>query len=134
MFFIKNIESSRREEMILVTPFVEDALSKCGIKSGVCIVYVPHTTAGVTINENADPDVPRDILMGLGRAIPSSLPYAHVEGNSDAHLKATLTGSSSMIPIEDGHLQLGMWQGIFLCEFDGPRQRRIYITFISQNL
>ncbi len=131
MIFNESVKSTRKEEMINITPLVEKALHKSGIHSGISVVYVPHTTAGFTINENADPDVPRDILMGFRHAIPSSLPYAHAEGNSDAHLKAAITGSSVTIIVEEGRLQLGTWQGIFFCEFDGPRERRIYIKFLS---
>ena len=129
--FEENVRTNRREELINITPLVKNILSRSGMKKGACIVFVPHTTAGVTINENADPDVPRDLLMGLSTIVPQSLPFKHGEGNSDAHLKATLLGSSVNIPVEDGRLVLGTWQGIFFCEFDGPRSRRVYIQLIS---
>ena len=128
--FEESVQTRRREELINLTGLATDTLRKSGIKSGICIVYVPHTTAGVTINENADPDVPRDILMTLGKIVPPSLPFRHIEGNSDAHVKATLVGSSVIIPVENGTLALGTWQGIFFCEFDGPRSRRVFIQFM----
>jgi secondary thiamine-phosphate synthase enzyme len=129
--FEEKVCSSIREELINITPLVRKNLDKSGLESGLCIVYIPHTTAGVCINENADPDVPRDLIMGLKHVVPSSLPFAHIEGNSDAHLKSCLVGSSVMIPIENSSLQLGTWQGVFFCEFDGPRSRRVYIQFIK---
>ena len=131
MLVEKNIKTSAREELINITPLVKNFLNGKGFRNGVCIVYVPHTTAGVTINENADPDVPDDIIMGLGRIVPRSLPFKHVEGNADAHLKAAMTGSSVLVPVQDGKPMLGTWQGIFFCEFDGPRTRRVLLQTIS---
>ncbi len=129
----EKIVTSSREELVNVTPQAEQALSRSGIRDGICFVYIPHTTAGVTINENADPDVADDLLLGLERMIPRNIPFAHAEGNSEAHLKATLTGSSVCIPIKDFRLALGTWQGIFFCEYDGPRQRRVIFSFMPLN-
>ena len=98
---------------------------------GAVVVYVPHTTAGVTINENADPSVRTDLEMALDHVVPGDLPYRHAEGNSDAHTKASLMGSSVTVPVVDGALQLGTWQGIYFAEFDGPRRRRVLVTVLS---
>ncbi|MEE9389602.1 MAG: secondary thiamine-phosphate synthase enzyme YjbQ, partial [Candidatus Aminicenantaceae bacterium] len=106
-------------------------VSHSGMKNGICHVYIPHTTAGVTINENADPSVKEDILMTMKKLVPDNLPYKHSEGNSPAHVKASLVGSSVNVIIEEGELQLGTWQGIFFCEFDGARSRRAYIKVFS---
>lgn len=125
-----DIQTSAREAFIDITSQVEDEVRRAGIKSGIGLVFVPHTTAAVTINENADPSVRQDIAMTLRKAVPDSLPYAHTEGNSPAHVKATLVGSSIMIIIQDGRLALGTWQGIFFCEFDGPRRRQAYLEII----
>jgi secondary thiamine-phosphate synthase enzyme len=125
------VSTAAHEEMVDITARVEEEVSRAKVKSGLCLVYVPHTTAAVTINENADPTVRQDILMTLRKAVPDSLPYAHTEGNSPGHAKSTLVGASIMIPIEDGRLALGTWQGIFFCEFDGPRRRRqVYVRII----
>ena len=113
--------------MIDITAEVQDAIGREETRAGLCTVFVPHTTAGVTINENADPSVPRDILAELNKTIPFEDDYAHAEGNSAAHIKASLMGSSAAVPIDDGRLQLGTWQAIFFCEFDGPRQRRVWV-------
>lgn len=131
--FEENIQTMRREELISVTAIVQKALKTSGIAEGICIVYVPHTTAGVTINENADPDVVEDILLGLKKIAPYNEPYQHSEGNADAHIKASLVGSSVTIPVKNDRLSLGTWQGIFFCEFDGPRSRRILIQFIPKS-
>ena len=114
-------------EMTDVTSRVQEVVSESGTASGLCVVFVPHTTAAVTINENGDPAVPRDIAASLERQVPLDAGYEHGEGNSAAHIKAALVGSSVTIPVEEGRLRLGAWQGIFFCEFDGPRQRRIWI-------
>jgi secondary thiamine-phosphate synthase enzyme len=121
------ISTTRREELVDVTRLVDEAVRGISIESGSCIVYCPHTTAAVTVNEGADPDVAVDIIDGLGRLVPGDWNFRHMEGNSDAHLKATLVGPSEMILIEDGRLLLGTWQKIFFCEFDGPRQRSLYL-------
>lgn len=117
-----------REEFIDMTRKVRKILGDSGIQNGICTVFVPHTTAGVTINENADPSVQSDILITLKTMVPDSLPYAHMEGNSPAHVKASLMGSSVQIIINDEQLLLGTWQGIYFCEFDGPRRRKVYVT------
>lgn len=125
------VPTRKREDAVDVTGDVRRIVASSGLKEGLCVVYVPHTTAGVTINENADPDVKADILMALRAAVPETQPYAHAEGNSTAHVKATLVGSSVTVPISEGRLQLGTWQGINLCEFDGPRSRKIWIQLVS---
>ncbi len=125
------VRTKQRVEMIDITSIVKDHLQKEGVKSGICTVYVPHTTAGVTINENADPDVVVDILATLDRLIPLQGNYRHMEGNSDAHLKSTLVGASTQVIIREGRLMLGTWQSVFFCEFDGPRQRKVWINFIG---
>lgn len=121
------VRTGARTEFINITPQVQDALAQTNVSSGICTVFVPHTTAGVTINENADPDVPRDMLAELNKVIPLDDNYRHCEGNSAAHIKATLVGSSVSVPIENGALQLGTWQGIYFCEFDGPRSRKVWV-------
>jgi secondary thiamine-phosphate synthase enzyme len=125
-----NVRSKTRNEFIDITEMVQDVIKEAGIKTGVCYLYVPHTTAGITINEGADPSVQRDILNALSRLIPHEMNYAHREGNADAHIKSTLVGSSVNVIVDDGKLLLGTWQSIFFCEFDGPRHRRIAIKFI----
>ncbi len=117
--------------MIDITSSVQEVVRESGVEDGICYVYVPHTTAGVTINENADPSVTRDMLMELNKKIPFEDGYAHMEGNSAAHIKASLMGSSAAIPVAGGTLQLGTWQGIYFCEFDGSRRRRVVVTVMS---
>jgi len=119
------VSTSSHTELVDITTDVQRAVSESGVQDGVCHIYVPHTTAGVTINENADPSVREDILMELNRVIPLQDNYKHLEGNSAAHIKASIVGSSETIPVERGRLVLGTWQGIFFCEFDGPRSRRV---------
>ena len=125
------IRTGSRVEVVDITGQVQDVVSKSGAKSGIAVVCTAHTTAGVTINENADPDVMADVLDTLGRLVPKSGGYAHVEGNSDAHVKTALAGQSVTVPLEDGRLQLGTWQGVYFCEFDGPRQRRVMVQILS---
>ena len=125
------IRTSRREEMIDVTELVQKAVTDADHESGIVFCFVPHTTAGITINENADPDVKRDILYKLNKDIPRDDGYHHGEGNSDAHIKASLLGLSLQIPFENKRLMLGRWQGIQFCEFDGPRQRRLLVRVIG---
>jgi secondary thiamine-phosphate synthase enzyme len=125
-----NVKSARRIEMLDITAEVAAIAAETGIDEGLCHVYVPHTTAAVTINEGADPSVRRDILATLNRLVPETGDYTHAERNSDAHIKATLVGSSVSIPIEAGKLALGSWQSVYLCEFDGPRHRRVHVNFI----
>ena len=124
------VQTSQRIELIDVTHRVAELVSEDGVEEGVCLVYVPHTTAAVTINENADPSVCRDLLAKLNQLIPADDAYTHVESNSDAHVKSTLVGCSEVIPVSDGHLVLGTWQGIYFCEFDGPRQRRLVVMVL----
>lgn len=121
------IISQSKEEFIDITPQVKEFVLSSDKKSGLCLIYVPHTTAGVTINENADPSVRKDIITTLKKIVPDTLPYAHLEGNSPAHIKASLVGSSVSVIFENKELSLGTWQGIFFCEFDGPRNRRVYL-------
>jgi secondary thiamine-phosphate synthase enzyme len=113
--------------MVDVTTQVADAVQRLGVQYGVVMVQSPHTTAGVTINEGADPDVCSDILGFLGEAVPRRAEYRHAEGNSDAHIKTTLVGTTTLIPVAEGHVALGRWQRIFFCEFDGPRARRVFV-------
>lgn len=125
------ISTSKRSEMIDITARVTEAVAASGVKTGISVVYVPHTTAGVTINEGADPAVRRDITMELDRLVPPANGYAHLEGNSAAHIKATLTGPSVTVPVTDGRLLLGTWQAVYFCEFDGPRSRRFLVGVIG---
>jgi len=125
------VRTSRRQEMVNVTRFVEEMVRKTGFRSGLCVVYCPHTTGAVTINEGADPDVASDILMALSRLVPENLPFRHREGNADAHMKASLIGPSETVIIHDGRLLLGTWQKIFFCEFDGPRERSVHVKFLA---
>ncbi len=122
-----SIQTHCAEEMINITSSVADAVKKSGVKEGICCIFVPHTTAAVTINENADPDVPPDILKGIKSLKLEEPGYRHMEGNSPAHIKSTLTGSSQLVIIDNGKMLLGTWQGIFFCEFDGPRNRKVYV-------
>ena len=126
------IKSHKRNEFVEITDEVRAALKTAGIQNGICIVYCPHTTAAVTINENADPDVVHDMLAYLNRAIPKEQPdFRHGEGNSDSHIKASLVGPSVTLLIDQGALVLGRWQGIYFCEFDGPRTRTVHVSFIA---
>ncbi|MEJ2254028.1 MAG: secondary thiamine-phosphate synthase enzyme YjbQ [Nitrospirota bacterium] len=125
-----DIKSSNRNELIDITRDIEKQLGNAGAKDGVCYVYVPHTTAAVTINEGADPSVKTDILDSLSRLVPRDMHYRHAEGNADAHVKSTIAGASQFIPVKGGKLALGTWQSVYFCEFDGPRNRRVAIQFI----
>ena len=125
-----NIRSKSRIEFLDITDMVQGVVKDANIAKGVCILFVPHTTAGITINEGADPSVQRDILNSLNRLIPHEMNYFHREGNADAHIKSTIVGTSVQVIIEDGKLLLGTWQSIFFCEFDGPRHRRVAVKFI----
>lgn len=124
------LKTGAKENLIDITAEVKRAVEKIKIMSGVCYVYTPHTTAAITINENADPSVPRDILKGLRSLNLENVPFSHMEGNSPAHIKSSLIGASKIVFVEDGRLQLGTWQGIFFCEFDGPRTRDVYVKVI----
>lgn len=128
---IIEVRTRAKEEMVDITSQVKQEIASSGVKNGMCSVYIPHTTAGVTINENADPSVAEDILMTLQKTVPASLPYQHSEGNSPAHVKACLIGSSVDVLIDKGQLALGTWQGLFFCEFDGPRLRKAFIKILS---
>ncbi|HRX42102.1 MAG TPA: secondary thiamine-phosphate synthase enzyme YjbQ [Clostridia bacterium] len=122
-----SIRTSEKCCLIDITREVSRVINNSGIKSGIATLFVPHTTASITINENADPDVKTDILMKLDKIVDSDMEFRHSEGNSAAHLKAVMTGFSVSVIIEDGVMQLGTWQGIYLCEYDGPRTRKVYI-------
>jgi secondary thiamine-phosphate synthase enzyme len=123
--------SASRKDFYNITTQAREAVSKSGVTDGVAVVYCPHTTAGVTINENADPDVAHDLLIGLDKAFPDRADFRHSEGNSAAHLKASAVGSSVTVIIDSGKLLLGTWQGIFFCEFDPPRSRKFYVKIIK---
>jgi secondary thiamine-phosphate synthase enzyme len=125
------VETHSRVEMIDITAAVQKAIREEKIEKDICLIYTPHTTAAITINENADPDVPRDILAALEMAVPFSANYRHAEGNSAAHVKSSLVGASELVIIENGRLVLGTWQSIFFCEFDGPRTRKVLISIIT---
>lgn len=127
-----NVHSSKREEMVEITGDVEKFLKDSGVSDGVCILFTQHTTCGLTINENADPDVKSDMLGFLARLIPQyEKNFKHFEHNSDAHIKSSLVGSSMCVPFASGKLLLGRWQGIYLCEFDGPRERKVLIRTVD---
>jgi secondary thiamine-phosphate synthase enzyme len=126
-----SVQTKRRIEMIDITSEVAAAVRQSGTQTGIAVVFVPHTTAAVTINENADPDVPADIMAKLSDLVPECGAWRHVEGNSDAHLKSSIVGASATVIVEGGGLVLGTWQSLFFCEFDGPRSRRVYVTVIK---
>ena len=123
-----SVNTRTRTQLLDITREVQDAIDTAGLSDAVCTVFVPHTTAGVTINENADPSVQADVLAELNKIVPFDDNYAHLEGNSAAHIKATLVGSSVTVPVSDGRLVLGTWQGVYFCEFDGPRRRRVHVV------
>lgn len=124
---VLKVKTDRRTQLVDVTEMIKRAAEKAGAASGVCYVYVPHTTAGVMINEHFDPDVAADLEGVFDRLVPRTAAHRHAEGNSDSHAKAALVGTSQMIFIEEGKLALGRWQGVFFCEFDGPRERKIWV-------
>ena len=127
-----DVQTESAVELREITGRVEERVAASGIDGGLCYVFIPHTTAGVTINENADPDVRRDMIHALDHAVPRHDPaYRHAEGNSAAHVKASLMGFSAVVPVVGGRLELGAWQGIYLCEFDGPRRRQVLLTMVS---
>lgn len=126
-----SVKTSSRIEMRDITSEVRKEISNSGVKDGIAIVYVPHTTAGITINEGADPAVCRDIIDKLNQLVPANARYHHMEGNADSHIKATLVGSSVQLIVENGSIVLGTWQKIFFCEFDGPRSRRVHIKILK---
>lgn len=128
---IIEIKTSKRMEFINITARLNALIRSSGIKDGICFIHVPHTTAAVTINENADPDVINDIISAINKLIPVSDSYAHTEGNSDAHIKSSLFGQTLNLMIEGSELLLGIWQGVYFCEFDGPRTRKVYVKFLG---
>ena len=125
------VQTKSRTELVDITQGVQRLVTESGIRSGVCYMYVPHTTSAITINENTDPNVGRDILKELNKVIPFDDQYSHNEGNSAAHIKSTLVGVSKSIIVEEGRLALGTWQAIFYCEFDGPRDRRVFVKVMK---
>lgn len=126
-----NVRSSQRSEFIDITEKINEVIKEAGIVSGICYVYVPHTTAAVTINEGADPSVHRDIQNALTRLVPQEMNYSHREGNADAHIKSSIIGTSQLVIIDEGRLVLGTWQAVYFCEFDGPRHRRVTLKLIA---
>jgi len=124
------VKTDRRTQLVDVTAQVQKVVAASGVESGICYLYVPHTTAAITINEHADPDVARDVEGALDRLIPKTGPFRHSEGNSDSHVKAVLVGASQTIFVQGGKLVLGRWQGVFFCEFDGPRERRLDVKVL----
>jgi secondary thiamine-phosphate synthase enzyme len=126
-----DLSTSSRSQLVDITDRAQKAVAESGIASGLCVLWVPHTTAGITLNENADPSVARDILMELDRRIPWEDGYQHSEGNSAAHVKSALVGCQKTVIIEDGRLALGTWQGIYFCEFDGPRKRQVWLKIVQ---
>ncbi|HOK18440.1 MAG TPA: secondary thiamine-phosphate synthase enzyme YjbQ [Caldisericia bacterium] len=131
MFNIIRIKSKKRVDAIEITDYVRNIIKSLGVKDGACILYTPHTTAGIIINENADPNVIEDILDRLNELVPKNLNYKHLEGNADSHIKSSITSSSVNLIIENGELMLGTWQGVFFLEFDGPRERKIYCKILK---
>lgn len=130
-FYTFNVQTPQTTAMIDITKKVQEAVTKSQVKDGLCVVFIPHTTAAVTINENADPDVVRDFLMEINKVIPFSDGYYHIEGNSAAHIKSSLMGFSETVIIKDFRLLLGTWQSIYLTEFDGPRTRKVHVKIIE---
>jgi secondary thiamine-phosphate synthase enzyme len=126
-----SVSTAARDQLLDITGQVREIVKRSGVISGLCCVYTPHTTAAITINENADPDVRCDIVKGMNSLKLEGVAFDHAEGNSPAHIKSSLFGCSEMIIIENGTLQLGTWQGIYLCEFDGPRNRKVYVQIVS---
>ena len=129
---ICTVKSTTRTELIDITSKIQDMVMSAGVDQGLCMLYVPHTTAAITINESADPSVKDDILMIINRVIPWEAEYRHLEGNSPAHIKSTIVGASELIAIDNNRLVLGTWQGIFFCEFDGPRTRKVQVRIIKE--
>ncbi|MCU0821376.1 MAG: secondary thiamine-phosphate synthase enzyme YjbQ [Spirochaetes bacterium] len=124
------VKTGAKESLIDITAEVQRAVDKMKTGSGVCYIYTPHTTAAITINENADPSVPKDIIKGLESLNLESVSFSHMEGNSPAHIKSSIVGASEIVFVENGRLQLGTWQGIFFCEFDGPRTRNVLVKVV----
>ncbi len=126
-----SVKTNAQTEMIDITRQVQEVITAEGFQNGICMLYVPHTTAGITINESADPSVQKDILMVLNQVVPWEADYRHMEGNSPAHVKSSLMGASQLVAVENGRMVLGTWQGIFFCEFDGPRTRKLLVKIIG---
>ena len=126
-----SLATTARCQLLDITGEVRRAVRSSGVRDGLCLVWCPHTTAGITVNENADPDVPADLLLGLGKVVDARWPFRHGEGNSDAHLKSSLVGCEKTIAVRGGDLCLGTWQAVWFCEFDGPRTRRVELTVLS---
>lgn len=126
------ISTANHTQMLNITDMIQKSVGDSGVRSGICTVFVPHTTAAVTINENADPDVVRDFTAEINKIVPWEDGYRHMEGNSAAHLKASIIGFSQQIIIENGRLLLGTWQGIYFCEYDGPRHRNVYVKIMGE--
>ncbi|MCW7752582.1 secondary thiamine-phosphate synthase enzyme YjbQ [Desulfobotulus sp. H1] len=126
------VQTSTRKELVDITARVQEVVAASGMVTGLCHIFVPHTTAAITLNENADPDVQEDMIRTLSRLVPVDPDYRHMEGNSDAHMKASLIGASELVPVRDGRLDLGRWQAIYLWEFDGPRRREVRIMLMPQ--
>lgn len=131
MFEKIRVKTTSRVQFVDITSEVVKVIEKSGVKNGLCVVFVPHTTAGVTLNENADPTVRRDIMDTLSNIVPENGHYSHLEGNADAHIKTSLVGSSVTLIVEEGRPVFGTWQGIYLCEFDGPRVRTVYVKVLE---
>ncbi len=132
MIQLFQVKSSGRTDLIDITSPVQEAVQKSGVRDGICFIFIPHTTAAVTINENADPSVAQDLVMAFDQITPPEDRYRHLEGNSPAHIKSSLLGCSQTVFIESGKLVLGTWQGIFFCEFDGPRVRKVYVKVVKE--
>lgn len=129
--FTYQVETNRKQEFISLDSKIEDVLSKSELQNGILVVYCPHTTGGITINENADPDVKKDLKLGLNKTFPNDNDYVHMEGNSDGHMKSSVVGASETLIIEDGSPIFGTWQSVYFAEFDGPRNRTVYIKIIE---
>jgi secondary thiamine-phosphate synthase enzyme len=128
-----HLRTSKRCDLVNITGQVLEAVEASGVERGLCLIHAPHTTAAITIQEGYDPDVVRDVLAHLEKAVPEHSDYQHAEGNSDSHIKSLMTGPGQVLPIEFGKLQLGRWQAVFFCEFDGPRERTVWVQIIKSN-
>ncbi len=126
------VHTARREELVRITGALQELVDESGWREGALVVYCPHTTAALTVNEDADPDVAADLVMALSRLLPKEAGYRHAEGNSDAHVKTTLVGPSLTLIVSAGRIQLGTWQGVFLCEWDGPRNRKLWVQWLGE--
>ena len=128
-----HFSTQKPQEMVNITAQVQEIVTQSGVRRGLCLIHAPHTTAAITVQEGYDPDVTRDILTALGQLAPPEGDYLHAEGNSDAHIKALFTGSSQTLPVEYGKVQLGRWQAVFFCEYDGPRSRSVWVQIIADS-